>query len=693
MSGPIVSADGLRQVHTFCRVCNAMCGIVVDVEGDRVLRVSGDPDHPVSAGYTCSKGRALPELHHDPERLDTPLVRDAAGVMREMGPGAALDDLAGRLSDLAARHGPGVIGAYRATHWAFDCNGRALAERFFRALPTPQLYSAVTVDAPNKTLVPDLITGAPFIFPQVDWDSTRFLLLVGQNPVVSHGHTVARPDPVVALRRIRERGGTVVVADPRTTETARLADVHLALRPGSDAALLAFLVGHALARRPDGDYLAGCAEVASVDGLRRAVAPWTLAAAASRCGVDPAELERVAALVESVPRLSVQTGTGVSMGSAPNVTEWLAWALGAVSGSLDRAGGMVFNPGVLRPQETRLVTRPRVSGPPPASRPELTHAYGELPCTALIDEIESGALRALFVLGGNPVTTLPDSGRLEAALASLDVLVVCDIRPTETTRLANYVLPVADQLERHDITSFLDLYFPFPFVQYGPPVVQPPPGRRPMWEVFAGLGRRMGLAGFESAEDTDDESLVAAAASRARVPWEAIRGAPSGLAPRDAPGPGWLIPDRLPRGRLDLAPAELVGQLARWGETDAGPGGLVLINRRLPRQSNSVLRHSARQRARAPHPTLLMHPEDATRLGFSAGDQVSVASGHGETAAEVEVTGGIRPGVVSLPHGWDSPGVNRLTSAADGVDPLTGMPRFSGLAVTVSARATPEPVS
>jgi anaerobic selenocysteine-containing dehydrogenase len=600
---------------------------------------------------------------------------------------AALDELAGRLTGIAARHGPGAIGAYRATHWAFDCTGRMLAERFFRALPTTQLYSAVTVDAPNKTLVPDLVAGTPFVFPQVDWESTRLLLLVGQNPVVSHGHTVARPDPVVALRRIRQRGGTLVVADPRATETAQMADLHLPLRPGSDAAFLAYLVREALARRPDEEYLAACADPATVQALRAGVEPWSRDRTAQRCGLPEAALAETAALVASTPRLSIQTGTGVSMGAAPNATEWLAWALGAVTGSLDRPGGMLFNPGVLRPQETRLVTRPRVSGPPPSSRPELTHAYGELPCTALVDEIESGTLRALFVLGGNPATTLPGSDRLRTALSSLDLLAVCDIRPTETTELAGFVLPVADQLERHDITSFLDLYFPVPFVQYGPPVVAPRPECPPMWKVFAGLGRRLGLAGFETADDTDDEALVASAASRARVPWEEIKAAPSGLAPKDAPGPGWLIPGRLPRGRLDLAPDELVEQLRRWGAaTPVGHGNdaLVLINRRLPRQSNSVLRHSSRQRARAPHPTLLMHPDDADRLGLASDQPVTVTSAHGATAGVVEITGAIRPGVVSLPHAWDTPGVNRLTSADEDVDALTGMPRFSGLPVTVA---------
>jgi len=585
-------------------MCNAMCGIVVHVDGDRVTKVAGDPDHPVSEGYTCPKGRALPEVHHDPARLDGPRVRTAAGELEGRAWDAVLDELAARLSGIAERHGAGAVGVYRATHWAFDAAGRVLADRFFAALPTRQVYSAVTVDAPSKSLVPDLVAGTPFIFPVVDWEASLLALFVGQNPVVSHGHTTARPNAVVALRRIQARGGSVVVADPRRTETARLADVHVPLRPGSDPAFLAHLVREVLRRRPDQSFLAACADAGSVERLRKAVEPYDAERAAAECGVGAAVLDRVADLVCGTPRISVQTGTGISMGPAPNAGEWLAWALGAVTGSLDRPGGVVFNPGALRPQEQRLTSRPRHSGPGPASRPELGHSYGEMPASALADEIESGAVKALFVLGGNPLTSLPDSGRLGAALRSLDVLAVCDIRHTETTAVASHVLPVAGQLERADLTSFLDLSFPFPFVQYGPPAVACPPGRRPMWEVFAGLGERLGLPGFAGAPQQTEDAVLAAFASRARLSWDDIKAAPSGAVPQDAPGPGWLVPGRLPRP-LDLAPAELVGELAAWGAAPAAP--LVLVNGRHVHQTNSMLRDG---RSRPP---LSMHPEDCAR--------------------------------------------------------------------------------
>jgi anaerobic selenocysteine-containing dehydrogenase len=657
----------VKQIRSFCRMCQAMCGIVVQVEGDRVVRVSGDSDHPVSEGYTCPKGRSLPELHHDSARLSDPLWEQT------------LDGLAARLTEVIDRHGPGAIGAYRATHYAFDATGRAVADRFFRALPTSQLYSAVTIDAPNKTLVPDLVAGAPFVFPQVDWEAARLLLVVGQNPIVSHGHSVARPNALVALRRLRERGGAVVVADPRTTETARLADVHLPLRPGSDPALLAGLVRAVLdSGVADTAFLAECADPASLKALSRLVEPFTPTVVAQRCTVDRGLVDDAIGLLLDAGRLAIQTGTGVSMGAAPNVGEWLAWALGAVTGSLDRSGGVLFNPGALRPQEERLVMRSRLDpGADPASRPDLHSAYGELPCTAMADEIDAGHLRALFVLGGNPLTTLPDSERLAQVFATLDVLAVCDIRATETTAAATHVLPVAGQLERSDLTSFLDLYFPFPFVQYSAAAVPPPTGRPPMWRIFAGLGRRLGLPGFADLEAETDDTILAGTTRRSRVPWKALTAAPSGVAPTGTPGPGWLIPKRLPRGVLDLAPPELVAQFEEW-KTAPRNGSLVLVNRRELRQTNSMLRDPARP------PGLLMHPGDCGRLGFTAGQPVLITSSTGSTTATLEVTESIRPGVVSLPHGWSAPDVNRLTSATDAVDALTGMPQLGGFPVTVA---------
>jgi len=391
----------------------------------------------------------------------------------------------------------------------------------------------------------------------------------------------------------------------------------------------------------------------------------------------------------------------VSMGPAANAAEWLAWALAAVTGSIDRPGGMLVNPGLLRPQEHGITNRPRASGPSPESRPDLAHMYGEVPTAGLVDEIESGTVRALFVLGGNPMTTFPDTRRTAAALRTLEELVVIDIRPTETTALASLVLPCAGMLERADLPSVLDATYPVPFTQYGARVVPPQADRRPMWWMFAELMVRMGLpvpplvARCLAAADSEeaDDALLEAAASRSRIPWATLRAAPSGLLDDAAPEPGWFAPAMIPSGRLDLCPDELAEQLRRWHAVPEPVGGLRLINRRLPRQVNSLLRDVDSARRPGPGPLLLVHPDDAARRGLVSGQVVEVRTETGATEAEVQISTAIRPGAVSLPHGWAAPDVNELTSSRPAaVDPMTGMPQLSGLPVQLRAVArTPSP--
>lgn len=684
----------MSEVRTFCRICNALCGIVVTVNGDRVEAVRGDPEHPISRGYTCSKGRSLPGMLHHPDRLEHPLRRGADGELHRVSWDDALDTLAESIRTAIERHGPSSIAAYRGTHWALDCNGRAGAERFLRTIGTTQLYSSVTIDTPNKTIVPDLMTGSPYVFPMPDWDHSQLLIFVGHNPVISHGHVGSRPDAVSSLRGVQQRGGHVVVVDPRVSETARRADLHVRPRPGTDAALLAHLVRSVLAERPDTEYLAACTDPESVDRLRAAVEPFDEDATCARTGVHARQLGRLRELVLSTPRLSCLTGTGVSMGAAPNAGEWLCWALNAVTGSLDRPRGMIVNPGMLRPIDTGLLTRPRVTGPAPRSRPEIGHWYGELPTAVLNDQIRAGEVSVLFVLGGNPMTAFPDTERTRRAMAGLDELVVLDVLPTETTELATLVLPVAHQLERADLPLFSDSVYPVPFSQYGARAVPPGGERRPMWWVFAELSQRLGhqlppvtveamaAVGTVEAEDR----LLALGTARARVSWEELRAAPSGLVAANAPEPGWLVPGALPRGRLQLCPPELADQLAQWWAAP-DPDGLLLVCRRLPRQMNSSLRDVDSQRRPGPRPTLLLCPTDAERLDLADGDEVVVSTGTGSTDAVLEVTESMLVGTATLPHGWADPRVNQLMSTAR-LDPLTGMPQLSGVSVQVRKAVT-----
>jgi len=673
---------------SYCRLCPAFCGLIVTVDGNRIVDVAGDPDNPLSLGYTCSKGRASGDLHHHPERLDRPLRRDATGDLVDTTWDAALDEITAVLRRVIDESGPNAVAAYRASGWGLDLPGVAVSDPFFRGLGSDQIYSAITIDGPNKFVVPELIAGCSMPWLNPDLRTTQTLLLVGQNPLVSHGHGNIVPNPVVTLRAIKARG-RIVVADPRVTETARLADVHVRLRPGSDPAFLAFLVREAFTRQRDDPYLAACAEPRSVETVAALVAPYTVGRVAEICDVGEDVLEKAAAAVLNGTRIAFASGTGASMNASGNVSEWLAWALLAMTGSLDRPGGSIFNPGVLRPKEGKKFPPVVDSGARATTMPHIRPIFGGLPSAALADEIFTGSVRVLFVMGGNPALVFPESSKVRRALQSVELLVVCDIRHTETTELASFVLPVTSQLERADLNT--GMFFPEPFVQYIGPVVAPAASRRPTSWVFGELSRRMGVpvmndpaAAARLPEAFTDDDVLEVMAAESRIPWSTVRDAEHGMLASSAPGPGWLIPDLLPH-TLDLAPDPLVGQFASW-DAALPRDGLVLINRRLPRQMNSTMRDVGAQATLGPLPTLLVHPDDAADRGLSSGDEVLVASRHGSSPAQVELSDSIRPGVVSIPHGWSTPNVNELTSSTEELDPLTAMPRFSGFPVTVTRR-------
>jgi anaerobic selenocysteine-containing dehydrogenase len=661
------------------------CGTLVDVEEGRVVRVIGDPDDPWSYGYTCTKGRAGPDFHHAPDRLDTPLVR-RAGALAAVSWEEALDDIAAITAGIVADHGPAAVAHYVGTGGPLDPSGYAMGHGFFRALGTDQHYSALSIDCSGKQLVPQLVTGVQLMF-QPDLERASLLLAIGVNTVLSHGHGRMIANPIVYLRELRARGGKVVVIDPRRTETARHADLHVPVRPGTDPALLAFLIGRVLAEGADETYLAACADPAGVERLRRAVAPFDRDRAAEVCNVSAGVLDELADLVLAAGRVAIETGTGTSMNRSANLTEWLVWALSAVTGSLDRDGGATFNPGFLRPIEDALPSGRGDLGPRPPSRPDLPRIVnGELPCAALADEIEAGNIRALFVRLGNPALAIPGNARLRRALEQLDLLVAIDVHPTETTAVATHVLPMLDHFERSDLVSgYLQAK---PFLRFAPAVVAPVGERRNQWWIFAELSRRLGLPLFGSSRrdaqlagrDLDDEVIAEVMASGARHPWADVRAAPYGMADDPLPA-GWLVPGRLPR-LLDVAPPEFVAVLeGSWSPPSPAATELVMTNRRTSRQYNSFA-------VRPSVPTLFIHPDDAATRGLGDGDTAVISTPAGSCTAAVEITATTSPGVVSLPHGHGASDVNQLLTTAD-VDPLNGMPIMSGFAVTVSALVSP----
>jgi len=681
----------IREQRSFCRICVAMCGIVVTVDESEngtstVTKVRGDPDHPLSSGYTCTKGRALPQYHHHPRRIDDVLRRDRPGTAAvACGWGEALDEVATIVREAVRDGGPDSVAAYFGSGIGFDSCGRPVAERFLASLGSQQKYTSMTVDTPCKPLVAELVGGWSGLMPTLDPATDGLVLFVGTNPVVSHGHSNGLSDPVQRIRRITASGGTVWVIDPRRTETATLAvslgGQHLQPRPSTDWLILAWLVRELLAAGADAAYLAAHTSAADLDRVAAELAPFTLEVVARRTGIGPDQLRALLELVRSSPGVSVVTGTGTSMQQTANIVEWLAWLVQIVTGSLDRDGGMWFNPGFLR-QAHRFPPRAGRSSatPGPASRPELARRFGEIPCSALVSEIEAGHITVVFVVGGSPLTAFPEPDRLAAAFARLRALVVIDVVENETSAVATHVLPATDQLERADVPLVADGLQLAVASQYTAAIVAPTQQHRPVWWMFAELARRLGqslLPGGKDPEEVTEDELIADLLGRAAMDLPSLRAHPTGVVVEE-PVFGWVRERVLPGGVWRVAPDGLVDQLRQ--AATAEPTDLLLIPRRLPGTMNSQLRGVTAAGAWG----IRLNPADAGGRGIGEGSTVMVSSAAGAVTTVAALDPRVQPGTASMTHGWDDPNAGRLASSTAGVDALTGMVHLSGLPIRIS---------
>ena len=622
----------------------------------------------MSHGYVCSKGRGIPAWHHSEQRLDHPRVH---GV--DVGWDDALDDLSGALQEIIDRDGPDAVGIYIATGMAYDTAGTAISGGWLRSIRSRSLYSAMTVDNAPVMVASELVTGHASMNPVFSPDIPGLLVLVGHNPVVSHGYGTALPDPVTYLRRFRAGGGTMWVLDPRHTESAALADAHLPIRPGGDVAVLAALAASSWPTAPMPTSSPITATPTRSTPCASRSTRFTLERAAVAADVELEQLERLLADIRAHPgQLNLIAGTGVQMSGDGILVAWLRWVLLILNGSLDKADGMHFHDGLMPrggPVNPDAKVRP---GPP--SRPDVPRVVHQVPMVALVDEIEAGHLRALIVCGGNPIAACPEPERMRAALRQLDVLVVIDVNDAEIAELATHALPATGQLERSDISMFSQVSVASR-VQFTPAVVEPVADRKPVWWILGHLARRLGgdvlpgadldamndvdyLRGMLAASPIDADTVFANGPHGTEVPVEV----------------GWIRESFLRDGCWQIAPPVMLERLA--DHEPPGPG-LLLAPRREMGWSNSV-----RYDRHKDEPVVRMHPSDIDAAGVHADERCVLASAHGSVEVVVVADERVRRGVVSMTHGRDvSPG--SLTSRIVDVDPLTAMPRASGLAVTV----------
>jgi anaerobic selenocysteine-containing dehydrogenase len=670
----------VRTERTFCRVCASLCGILLDFEGDQVVRVRGDKEHPLSRGYTCPKGRALPQMHNHPERLERPMMR-VDGKLQPTSWTALLDDLGAKLRRIIDEHGPSAVGVYYGSGLGMDGAGFRLAHALTKAIGTRAIFSPLTIDHAGKVLAQTLVGGSPLLHARLDYDRVKLIIFAGTNPMISHGHPVAIPNPARLIRRVAAEG-EVWAIDPHRTETAAFATRHIAPRPGGDWAIFAYLVRGVLRQ---GASPAAIARSTGVEELRAAVEPFDAERAADIAGVPAEDLAVLLAAIRKAGRLAVEIGTGVTMAAkTANVSCWLAWSLMVLTDSMNRPGGMWFHPGFFTRVDSQPLPPAEPFGPGPQSRLDLQSFIGDWPCAALPDAIEAGEIRAFLNFSGAMMRSFPDAHALKPALQKLEVFMTLDVVANDTADLSTHLMPPKDQLERPDIVLW-DRISSRINAHYTPAMVKTVGERRAAWWMLAELMRRLGyeppfaLPADDQAPDADDKALAAVAVD-GRCTFEEL----TRRRYVDMTGtfelPAQWVDDHVERiGGWRLAPPLLLAELERVAGGEPQPAPLVLTPRRQRRHLNAS--YDFLDAA-----DVLLHPSDAETAKVQDGQPVIVRSERGELVATARVDAKIRPGVVSVPHGFGEANVNLLTSTR-AVDPITGMAIFGAFPVTVHPAA------
>ena len=689
------------RLHT-CMLCEATCGIVAQVEGGRVTGIRGDLKDPFSRGHVCPKAAAIPDLMEHPDRIREPMRR-VGDRWEPVSWEDALSEAAERIAAVQREHGRNAVGMYVGNPTVHSHGAILGIPLLSQALGGRSRFSATSVDQLPQMLAALEMFGHQTLFPVPDVDRTSFLLVLGANPIVSNGSLMTAPGIAGRLAALRARGGRLVVVDPRRTETAAVADRHVAVRPGGDAALLLGMLQVIFA---DGLERPGrlARFTAGLGKLREIASRYPPERVAARAGVPPEAIRSLAREFAASPTAVCYGRVGISTQEFGAVASWLVNVLNVVTGNLDQPGGAMFTTPAadvvaLNARLGRLGSfgrfRTRVRG--------LPEFGGELPVAALAEEIDTpgdGQIRGLVTFAGNPVLSAPNGGRLGRALAGLEFQLAIDLYRNETTRHAHLILPPTFGLERDHYDLVFNTVAVRNVARYAKAAVAPPPGVRDDWDILLGLALALRARGGGARRRSLGATLRVARALGPRrilglllrfgphpLSIETLERSPHGvdLGPLEPRLPGRLF---TPERRIRLVPDVLVADLIRVDAdlAAAAPvaGSLQLIGRRRLRSNNSWMHNSARLVKGPVGCTLLVHPDDAAARGLSPGGEALVRSRVGEIRVPVSVSDEVAPGVVCLPHGWSHASFNDLADDLR-VDALCGNADFSGLPVTVEA--------
>ncbi|MGD8220685.1 molybdopterin oxidoreductase family protein [Pseudomonas thivervalensis] len=695
--------------HRACHLCEAICGLTLETtETDgqdlAITSIKGDALDTFSRGHICPKAVALQDIQNDPDRLRQPMQR----VGSEWQP-IAWDDafalVAERLADIQARHGQNAVAVYQGNPSVHNYGLMTHSNYFLGLLKTRSRFSATSVDQLPHHLTSHLMYGHGLLLPIPDIDHTDFMLILGGNPLASNGSIMTVPDVEKRLKAIQARGGKVVVVDPRRSETAAIADQHVFVRPGGDAALLFGVLNTLFSEGLTRD---SHLPVDGLDEVREAVASFTAEAMSPLCAVPAAQIRQLARDFAAAPSAVCYGRMGVSTQAFGTLCHWLIQVINLVTGNLDRVGGALCT----EPAVDLVATtsgghfnrwQSRVSG-----RPEYA---GELPVSALAEEMLTegeGQIRALVTVAGNPVLSTPNGRQLEQALDGLEFMVSVDLYINETTRYADLILPSTSALENDHYDTTFNLFAVRNVTRFNRAILPKPEGALHDWEIFVGLAKAFAARTGKELKPTMPPAQMIDFGLRSGAYGDASPHKLSLATLFDHPHGidlGALKPNLAPRlktenQRVQAAPAVILADLARFAALRApAPDELLMIGRRHVRSNNSWMHNFHRLVKGKPRHQLLMHPDDLASRGLVDGQRVTVSSRVG--AIDVEVLGSLdmMKGVVSLPHGWGHarPGVqmsiasgqpgssaNDLTDDCQ-LDELSGNAALNGVPVKVAA--------
>lgn len=694
----------IRTHHRTCNICEAMCGLEIQHRNGEILSIKGDKDDPFSRGHICPKAVALQDFYNDGDRLKTPLRKTADG-WTSISWEAAYAEIATRFRGLQEAHGKDAVGVYLGNPNAHNFGNAIMLPRFFKALGTNNRFSSASADQLPHHVASNYMLGAGMLIPIPDIDHTDFMLIIGANPIVSNGSLMTAPGVGKRLKAIQQRGGKVVVVDPRRTETAKKADQHLFIRPETDALLMLALV-HTLfdEQRVSLGHLAS--RIDGLDSLADAVKAYAPETVAEACGIDAPTIRQLARDLAGAKSAVCYSRMGASTQSFGGLCQWLNNVLNILTGNFDRRGGAMF------PQPAFDLVRDKKGKPSSYGRYQsrvrkLPYFNNEFPVATLADEILTpgdGQIRGMITVAGNPVLSAPGGARLEEAFEALDFMVSVDIYLNETTRHADIILPATTGLEVPHYDVFFHSFAVRNTAKFSEPMVEKSPEQKHDWEILRDLS--LHLTGLDDDGVTPEQMLDAGlrhgAYGEQGMSLETLKANPHGvdLGPLQP-----CLDQRLQTedGLIHIAPQLYLDDLKRLDSS-----GLLeraqdtsypfsLISRRLPRSHNTWTQNSHRLvKGKAPC-TLQMHSADARKLGLEDGQTAQVASPVGSIQLPVEIDDDMFEGVVSIPQGWghnrpqtgmsvaeSQPGVS-INDITDGqrIDALTGNAAFNGTRVSV----------